>query len=143
MCRIRQATGFATCQGELQALIQDPLEGGFGDAEVGGREAAVQAPDPLVADRLLDAVPAVAVLAAEARLVARVVLVELDARLHHPDWIGGGAGGDAGDGGGGEVDRPHVLAAFGVEVVVEDALAVAVDVEVDAAGGDHSDEDWG
>ena len=64
--------------------------------------------------------------------------VELETGLDDPDGVRRGAGRDACDGGGSEVD-PRVLLAV-VEGVGDDLLAVAVREEVDGPRGDDADE---
>lgn len=123
----------------LEALVQDPLQRGLGHAQVARAQALEEAAGPLVAQDLAHAVEAVAVPAAGGVAGALGdVLVELQARLDEPDGVGGGARRDAGDDGRAQV-HPGGLAPA-VEVVREQALAVAVDVEVDGARGDDADQ---
>lgn len=128
-------------QVRLELLVQHPVEGGLGDAQVARAHALVEAADALLAQNLAHAVVAVAVppahLGAGARALGHV-LVELHARLDHPYGVGGGRGGDARGAGRQHVHPGRLLAA--VPALGEDALAVAVDVKVDGARGHDADE---
>ena len=130
-------------QGGLELLVQHPLHGALHDAQVARAHALVQAADPLVAHNLPDAVGAVAVLAvrrggALAGLLERRVLVQLQTRLDHPDGVRRGARGHAGGDARREVHPCGLLPA--VPVLGHEPLAIAVDVEADAARGHDADE---
>lgn len=131
--------GLAQPQLRLDLLVDDPVEGALGDAEVAGAEPPEEPPRPLVPHRLPDAVPGVAVAAEGPRRLPvdaaglglvvlvvdelrRVVLVKLQARLHEPDRVRHRAGRDARRHGAGEVhDGP--LAYYGTGSVSGSALA--------------------
>lgn len=121
----------------LELLVQHPLHRRLDHAQIAGAHALVQAAHALVSHHLLDAVPAVAVQALRCATAAlRDVLVQLQPRLDHPDGIRGRAGGNAGRDARQQMHPRRLLAL--VPVLGHDALAVAVDVEVDAARGDDA-----
>jgi len=123
----------------LHLLVQHPLEGRLGHAEVRGAHAFVETPEALVPHDLANAVPAVAVLAVlEAHGLRRRVLVQLEARLDQPDGVRGRRRDDAGEDGGREMDPCRLLAA--VEVFRDQPLPVAVRVEVDRPGRHNADQ---
>lgn len=126
-------------QRPLDLLVQHPVHGRLGHAEIAGAHALVEAPDPLVAQHLANAVQAVFIPAlGGAAAFGRHVLVELQPGLDHPDWVGRCTGDDAGQGRRAEVHPGRVLAA--VEMLGDEALAVAVGEEIDGAGGDDADQ---
>ena len=117
-------------QGPLELLIQHPVHGRLGHAQVARAHALVQTADPFVAQHLADAVQAVLIPAlGDAAALFRQVLVELEAGLDHPDGVCRCAGDDASEGRRAEVHPGGVLAV--VEIVANNALAVAVRVEID------------
>ena len=124
----------------LQPLIQHPLYRPLRHAQIARAQALIEPAHALVPENLLDRRDG----PAEERLRARPtrelgpVRVELEAGLDDPDGVRRGAGCDAGDGGGSEVN-PRVLLAV-VEGVGDDLLAVAVREEVDGPRGDDADE---
>lgn len=130
---------FPPGESDLHLLVQHPLHGRLDDTKVAGAHTAVEAPEALVPQDLAHAVVAVAVLAHCGTPTAlRDVLVQLQAGLYHPDRIRNGRGDDAGGDTGRKVNPRGLLALVGI--LGDEAFAVAVDVEVDAAGGDDADE---
>lgn len=125
----------------LELLVQHPVQRRLGDAQVARAHALVHAADALLAHNLPHAVVAVAVSSAHLGAAAgplRDVLVELHARLDHPDGVRGRRRRDARHAGGQHVHPRRLLAV--VPALGEDALAVAVDVKVDGARRHHADE---
>lgn len=121
----------------LELLVQHPLHRRLDHAQVAGAHALVQATHALIANHLPDAVPAVAVQTLrDAAAALRDVLVQLQARLDHPDGVRGRAGGDARRDARQKMHPRRLLAL--VPVLGHETLAVAVDVEVDAASGDDA-----
>ena len=129
--------GFAFRQGAFGLFVEHPLQRRLADAEVGGAEAAVEPSHALGAHGLAHAVPGVAVAAALAT-GARVLLVELEARFHEPDRVGGCAGYYSCRRGGEEVNGGCFLPVE--EEVAVDSFAVPVGPEVDRASRHDADE---
>ena len=124
-------------QALLEVLIQHPVQGTLGDAQVRGAHALEEARGPLFAHDLFDAVPTVAVDApADIAFAGGIVLVELQAGLDQPDGVRGRAGGDAGRRRRRQV-HPRVRG-VGARPRRVGPLARAVDVEVDAARRDDA-----
>lgn len=135
----RKKAGLSSRQRGLHLLVQCPLQRRLRNAEVARAHALVQAAQALVAQDLAHAVPRVTILTLHGAAAAlRDVLVELQARLDHPDGVGGRRGGDTGNGTGRNMHPRGLLAT--VPVFRHEALAVTVDEEVDATRGDDADQ---
>lgn len=123
----------------LHLLVQHPVHRRLRGTEVARAHAAVQAREALLPQDLARAVQAVPVLPLRrAAALLRDVLVELQPRLDHPDGVRRRRRHDPRRRRRRQV-HPRGLAPA-VEVLCDDALPVAVGVEVDGAGGDDADE---
>lgn len=133
----RHNGGLSSRKIRLELLVQHPLHRRLHHAQITGAHALVQAAHTLVSHHLLDAVPAVAVQAlrhAEAALGD--VLVQLQPRLDHPDGIRGRAGRHTGRDARQQMHPRRLLAL--VPILGHEALAVAVDIKVDASRRDDA-----
>ena len=131
---------FPRGEGQLQLLVQHPLQRALAHAEVARAQAPVQATDAFGLDRLPHAVERVLVLPrpAPAADFLGMVLVQLQARLDEPDGIRRRAGDHACHGGSAEMD-PRTFCAP-VELFGDHPLPVPVGVEVYGARGDDAGE---
>lgn len=129
----------------LDLLVEHPVHGALDNTEVARAHALVEAADALVADDLPDAVDTILILPMRrgrrrgalsgggggSSSRSCDVLVELQACLDHPDRVCGRARGHTRGNTGREVHPGSLFAS--VEVLGDEMLAVAVDVEAYAA----------
>ncbi len=126
-------------KGTLQLLIEDPLQARLCDPKVARRHALVQTPEPLLADNLLNTVPAILVLSlGYSSTVRSCALIQLETGLDEPDRIGGRTSSNASHGRCGKMYPGILLAA--IEVVRDQVFTIAICVEVDGPRWDNADQ---
>ena len=130
---------FARDRVGLQPLVHHPLHRALRDAEVAGAQAAVQAADALVPERLECAVDGAAV-PPPGHTLRRAIPVQLQPRLDDPDRTRRRPRDDAGLDCREEMHGGALLA--GEEPVRNGPLPRGVAPEVDGARGDDADEVW-
>ena len=126
-------------QAFLELLVEHPLHRALDHTQVARAHALVQTLEPFVSENLLDAVHAVAVLPRRrASATRRHVLIQLQPCLDHPDRIRSRRCRNARGRSRREVHPRRLLAP--VPVLRHESLAVAVHVEIDAAGRHNADQ---
>lgn len=123
----------------LRPLVQHPLQGRLGHAQITRAHALVEPVNALIPQHLLDAVQTVLVLPRRDPALSREVLVKLQSRLDHPDRVRRRARYHTGYDGRGEVDVCRVVFPI-IEPLSQQTFTVAVCKEVDRAGRDDADE---